>query len=193
MAVGTEKNNVISGVVSARVFSVHLQHYRLVKPSVQSTDLASVTTFFYEPQTNRALPNRKMLPLRTRNRLHVSYAFVNRDVLYPTAHGSPGHVDLACDTPVSVAGPTQLDRLAYSDFLFLYGPRIHILLRTESQRVKSAASADWATPPGSFGSIPARFSGPVRCSRRARGRGYRGVEGSTRLSRSGWRRRGGGR
>ncbi len=110
MAVGTEKNNVIFGVVSSRVFSVHLQHYRLAKPSVQSTDLASVTTFIYEPQTNRALPNRKIPPLLTRDRPLVSYAFIDRDVLYPTAHGSPGHVDLARDTPVSVAGPTQLDR-----------------------------------------------------------------------------------
>jgi hypothetical protein len=193
MAVGTEKNNVISSVVSARVFSVHLQHYRLAKPSVQSTDLASVTTLFYEPQTHRTLPNWKILPLLTRDRLLVSYAFVDRDVLYPTAHGSPGHVDLACDTPVSVAGPTQLDRPGIL--------RFSVLIRTvhpypssygiPACKVRCLCRLGYA--PMSFGSIPVRFGRPRRCSRRLRGRAFRGARGSTRLSRWGWRRRGGGR
>ncbi len=85
MAVGTEKNNFISGVSSAHAFSVHLQHYRLAKTSVQPTDLASVATFFYEPQTNCALPKRKTFQLLTRECLLVSYTFVDWDVLYPSA------------------------------------------------------------------------------------------------------------
>jgi hypothetical protein len=121
MAVGTENNNLISGVVCVRVFSVHLQHYRLANPPVQFRDLASVTTCFYEPQTDRALSNRRIPSFHPGDRLLVSYAFVDRDVFYPTAYRSPGYVYLARDAPVSVAGPTQLDRpgiLRFSIFVW---------------------------------------------------------------------------
>lgn len=111
MTVGTQKNNVISSVTSARVFSVHLQHYRLTKSTVQSTDLTSVTTFFYEAQPNGVLAGGEISPFLARDRILVGYAFVYRDVLYPTAHRSPRHVDLAGNAPVSIAGVTQLDRL----------------------------------------------------------------------------------
>lgn len=98
MTVGTEKNNIISSVTSARVFSVHLQHYRLAKPTVQSTDLTSVTTFFYEPQADCVLASGKISPLLARDRVVVGYAFVYWDVLYPTAHSSPRHVGIHSQT-----------------------------------------------------------------------------------------------
>lgn len=110
MTVGAEKNNVVSGVTSASVFSVHLQHNRLAKPTVQSTHLTGVTTFFYQPQTGRALADRKIFLLPTQGRVLASYAFVNRDVLYPTAHCSPGLIDLIGDASVTIAGLTKLDR-----------------------------------------------------------------------------------
>jgi hypothetical protein len=193
MAVGTEKNNVVSSVVSARVFSVHLQHYRLAKPSVQSTDLASVTTFFYDPQTNRALPNRKIFPLVTRDRLLVSYAFVDRDMLYPTAHRSPGHVDLACDAPVPVAGPAQLDRPGILRFSVLIRTAHPYLSSYGTPACKVRCLCRLGYAPASCGSIPVRFAGPRWYSRRLRGRAFRGAQGSIRLSRWGWCRRGGGR
>jgi len=193
MAVGTEKNNVISGVVPARVFSVHLQHYRLAKPSVQSTDLASVTTFFYEPQTHRALPNRKIILLLTRDCLLVSCAFVDRNVLYPAAHGSPGHIYLACDTPVSVAGPTQLDRPSILRFSVLIRTA-HLYLSSygiPACKVRCLCRLGYA--PGSVGSIAVRSSGLQWCSRCRRGKASPDGAGSIRRPDWGWRRRGGGR
>lgn len=60
MAFGTEKQYLVPGVVSTRAFPVHFQHYWLVEPSVEPANLANVTTFFYEPQTNRASPVSKV-------------------------------------------------------------------------------------------------------------------------------------
>lgn len=89
--------------------SEHLQHYRLTKPPAEPTNLANVTTFLDEPQTDRALPYGKALPLLEHHRLLASRAFIGRDVLYPAADSPPGYPDLSCYAPVSATGFAQLD------------------------------------------------------------------------------------
>ncbi len=193
MAVGTKKNNIVSGVALACVHSAHLQHYRLAKPAVQPTDLTSVATFFYEPQANGTLPYRKSLPLLTSNRILPSFASVNRDVPHPGAYGSPRHIDLACDASVSVARLAQLDRsrvLQFSTFIGAAHPH-PCSYEIPASMVLCLCRLGYA--PGTSGSIPVRFAGPARCNNRPRGMASPGVRGSTRPRGWGWHRPGGAR